>query len=150
MKVVLQSNVENLGVVGDIVRVRNGYARNYLIPRCLALQASERNVSELEHQKRQIEARRSKIEASAQEVATKLNGTSISLSRAAGEDGKLFGSVTTMDLEAALAEKGLGFSRKQILLADPIKALGDYEVSVKIHPGVEGVFKLSVVAEEAS
>lgn len=147
MKVVLQDNVENLGVVGDIVRVRDGYARNYLIPRHLALQASERNVSELEHQKRLTEARRSKIEASAQELATKVNSLSISLSRAAGEDGKLFGSVTTMDLETALTEQGLSFSRKQILLTDPIKTMGDYEVSVKVSPGVQGVFKLSVVAE---
>ena len=111
------------------------------------MQASERNVSELEHQKRLTEARRGKIEASAQELATKVNSLSISLSRAAVEDGKLFGSVTTMDLETALTEQGLSFSRKQILLTDPIKTMGDYEVSVKVHPGVQGVFKLSVVAE---
>src|SRR5947208_2798730 len=124
MQVILQENVENLGKVGDIVRVKDGYARNYLLPNRLAAPASQRNIAELEHQKRTATARRDKIKVEAEALKTKIEGAKIVLPRQVGEEEKLFGSVTSMDIEAALHAAGLAINRKQIVLSEPIKSLG--------------------------
>jgi large subunit ribosomal protein L9 len=147
MKVILQENVEALGLVGEVVKVKDGYARNYLIPRGFALPASERNVKMLEHQKRISEHRKAKVRAVAEKSLEAVEGLRIEVSRAAGDDGKLFGSVTSMDLERALREKGLQISRKQIVLSEPIKHLGDHDIAVKVHPELKATIKVTVNAE---
>src|SRR5687768_6960656 len=134
MQVILQDNIENLGKVGDIVKVKPGYARNFLIPRGLAAEASTRNVSQLEHQKRAAEAKKGKIKADAEKLAKSFEAAKLVLSRQTGEDDKLFGSVTTMDIEAGLRALGLPVDRKSINLPEPIKTLGLHEVSIKVHP----------------
>ena len=119
--VILQQDVHNLGKTGEVVKVRPGFARNYLLPNQLAAAATTNNVNRLAHEKRQAEARNAKAKAATQEIATKISGTSVSLARKTGEDGKLFGSVTTKEIEAALAEKGVVVDRRKIVLAEPIK-----------------------------
>ncbi len=146
MQVILQDNVDNLGKVGDIVKVKPGYARNYLIPKGLAAEASSRNVSQLEHQKRAAEARRGKLKADAEKLAKTIEAAKPVIARQVGEEDKLFGSVTAMDLEEALRAAGVpGISKKQIHLPEPIKALGLHEVPVKVHPEVTAKLRVNVV-----
>lgn len=143
-QVILHENLDNLGKVGDIVKVKDGYARNYLIPNGLAAIASSRNIAQLEHQKRAAEARRDKIKNQALELAKKIESTKIVLPRQVGEEDKLFGSVTSMDLEAALRSNGVDVTKKQIHLPEPIKTLGLHEVEVKIHPEVTAKVRVNV------
>ena len=146
MQVILQENIDNLGKVGDIVKVKPGYARNYLLPRGLAAEASTRNVSQLEHQKRAAQKRRDKIRIDAEKVAKAIESAKVTLARQVGEEDKLFGSVTTADIEEALRSAGIaGISRKQIHLPEPIKALGLHEVPVKVHPEVTAKVRVNVV-----
>lgn len=144
MQVILQENIDNLGKVGDIVKVKPGYARNYLLPRGLAAEASTRNVARLEHQKRAADARRNKIKNEAEKLAKAIEGAKLVLPRQVGEEDKLFGSVTTMDIEEALRAQGIAVSRKQIHLSEPIKALGLHEVPVKVHPEVTATVRVNV------
>src|SRR5579859_2788485 len=148
MQVILQENVEHLGKVGDIVKVKDGYARNYLIPNKLASLANARNVAEIEHQKRAAQARADKTKNEAEGLRARLEALKIVLARQVGEEEKLFGSVTSMDVEAALHSQGFAVTRKQIHLPDPIKALGVHEVPVKIHPEVVAKVKVSVTKAE--
>jgi len=149
MKVILTEDVATLGKLGDTVEVKKGYARNFLIPRNLAIVASSRNVKAQQHQLLDIEKKVAKALADAQTMGEKLDGVSVTLTRKAGETGRLFGSVTNMDIADALAEDGVTVDRKDIILEDPIKELGDFEVSVKLPHEVSAAIKVTVVAEAA-
>jgi large subunit ribosomal protein L9 len=149
MKLILREDVENLGKGGDLVDVKPGYGRNFLLPRGLAVAANPRNVKELEHQKSVASAKAAKLKASAQAVAKRLADTPVTLKRKVGEQDKLYGSVTALDVAEALAARGLQIDRRSIDLADPIKTLGDFEVPVKLHSEVVGKAKVKVEAEPA-
>ena len=147
MKVILKEDVSNLGKIGDMVAVADGYGRNYLLPRGLAVEASTRNVKILEHQKKVIKAKIQKQKSGAELLANKLSSVSCTVAKKAGEEDKLFGSVTTKDIEEALKTEGFSIDRKQILLEEPIKRLGVYSVTIKIHPEVTTEVKVWVVKE---
>ncbi len=136
MRVILQENVENLGKTGDIVRVKDGYARNFLVPNGLAVMADERNVKRLEHQKRVAAARAAKLMLAARELAEKLNNHGITVTKEAGEDNKLFGSVTARDIVEALTADGFEVERRQIEIDEPIRSLGVKHVKISLHPEV--------------
>jgi len=146
MKVILKENVETLGHIGDIVKVAPGYARNYLLPKGLAIEATEKNAKALDHALRQMAYKKNKIMEAAKSLAEKLEGLAIELFHQAGEEGKLFGSVTNMEIAAFLKGKGFEIDRKTILLVEPIKSLGDYTVPVKIAQEVTANLKVSVKA----
>ncbi len=133
MKVILQETVENLGYIGDVLDVADGYARNYLIPRNKALLANPRNVKTLEHAKRVTAAKAKKVSQGVQEVADRLSKVSLTFSVKTGKEGKLFGSVTTKDIEEALREKGFEVDRRRIQLSQPIKELGTSIIGIKLH-----------------
>jgi len=144
MKVILKENIETLGNIGDIVKVAPGYARNYLVPKGYAVEATTRNAKALEHTKRQMEYKKNKVLESAKNLLEKIEATPLTLVHQAGEADKLFGSVTNMELAEALKNRGLEIDRKIILLSDPIKSLGEYEVPVKLHPDVIATLKVVV------
>ena len=148
MKVILISDVENVGAAGDVKEVKNGLARNYLIPRKLAIRASESNLKAWAKKIEAFRLRKSEILENAKSLAEKLGGVEISIPARSGENGRLFGSVTSQNISDALGEKGFELSRKDIVLDSSIKALGDYEVTVKIHQDVTQQIKVSVVEEE--
>lgn len=147
MKVILREDVENLGRAGDIVKVADGYGRNYLIPKRLAVQADVRNVRALEHDRRVIEARAKKIRKSAEELGAKLSTLSLTIPAKAGEEGKLFGAVTSRDIAEALDSAGVTVDRKLVLLPEPIKQVGEYKVKVKAGTDITPEISVSVVAE---
>ena len=150
MKVILTEYVPNLGKTGDIVTVADGYARNYLIPNALGLRASTDNVHRLEHDKRIVSSKLAKEKAAAGDLASALKSFACTIEKSVGENNRLYGSVTNMDIEDKLHEAGFEHvSRRQIVLDKPIKELGDYEVAVKIHPEVTATIKVSVVAKAA-
>lgn len=148
MKVILKENIETLGHIGDIVKVAPGYARNYLIPKGFALEATSRNAKALEHAKRQMEYKRNKVLEQARNLAEKIQGSAVTLQHNAGEGDKLFGSVTNMELAEVLKQRGIEVDRKKILLAEPIKHLGEYDVPVKIHPEVTATLKVIITKAE--
>jgi large subunit ribosomal protein L9 len=147
VKLILREDVENLGKVGDVVDVAGGYGRNYLLPRGLAVKASTKNLKEQEHQKKLIQARLERQKKDAQELAGSLDSVSCTIARKTGEEEKLYGSVTSRDIEQALKEEGVAIDRKRILLEEPIKKLGVYTVPVKLHTEVTGNIKVWVVKE---
>jgi large subunit ribosomal protein L9 len=147
MKLILREDVENLGRGGDVVDVKPGYGRNFLLPRGLAVAANTRNLREIEHQKAVATAKAAKLKASAEAVAKRLAETPITLKRKAGEQDKLFGSVTAIDIAEALSARGLQLDRRSIDLPEPIKTVGDFEVPVKLHHDVVGKAKVKVEAE---
>ena len=147
MKLILREDVYNLGKGGELVEVKPGYGRNYLIPRGLAVPANPKNIREVEHQKAVAAAKAAKLKASAQAVAKRLSETPVALARKVGEQDKLYGSVTAMDIAEALAARGLEIDRRSIDLAEPIKTVGDHEVPVKLHREVVGKAKVKVQAE---
>jgi len=147
MKVILREDIENLGRAGDIVKVADGYGRNYLIPKRLAVQADVRNVRALEHDRRVIEARTKKTRKSAEELGAKLSTLSLTIPAKAGEEGKLFGAVTSRDIAEALDSAGVTVDRKLVLLAEPIKQVGEYKVKVKAGTDIAPEISVSVVAE---
>lgn len=146
MKVILKENIESLGHIGDIVKVAPGYARNYLVPKGFAIEATEKNAKALEHDKRQLAYKKNKALESARGLAAKLEGLAIELVHQAGEEGKLFGSVTNMEIAAFLTQKGFDIDRKKIVLAESIKQVGDFSVPVKIHPEISATLKVTVRA----
>ncbi|MBV9948098.1 MAG: 50S ribosomal protein L9 [Myxococcales bacterium] len=146
MQVILQQEVDKLGKSGDLVRVRPGYARNFLLPRELAVPATSAAVRRIEHEKAVALVRADKAKKEARDVATQLGTLAIKIERKAGDDGKLFGSVTSKDIEAAVHAKGVALDRKRIQLADPIKSTGTYDVPVKLVSDVIAVLKVEVVA----
>jgi len=146
MKLILQENIEHLGQIGDIVKVAPGYARNYLLPKGLAIEATEKNAKALDHAKRQLAYKKNKALEAAKNLVAKLEALTIELTHQAGEEGKLFGSVTNMEIAAFLKDNGFDVDRKKIVLAEPIKQLGEYTVPVKIHPEIAATLKVKVSA----
>lgn len=146
MKVILNENIETLGHIGDIVKVAPGYARNYLLPKKLAVLATEGNAKALDHITRQMIYKKNKALESAKNLVAKLEALSIVLTHKAGEEGKLFGAVTNMDIATFLKANGFDIDRKSIVLADAIKHTGEYSVAVKIHPEVAATIKITVAA----
>jgi large subunit ribosomal protein L9 len=146
MKVILSHDVDALGRVGDIVNVRNGYARNFLLPRGLCMPANEENQAALAHHKRVLDKKRAALLAEAKKVAASIEKTSVTVTKQVGEDEKIFGSVTTAELEQLLAAEGIKVSRKDITILDDIKKVGVYGAQVKLHSDVNAKFKVWVVA----
>src|SRR6266545_5500281 len=147
MKLILREDVENLGKGGDLVDVKPGYGRNFLLPRGLAVTANPRNVKELEHQKSVATAKAAKLKASAQAVAKRLAETPVTLKRKVGEQDKLYGSVTSLDIAEALAARGLQPDRRSISLSEPLNTIGEFEVPVKLHSEVVGKAKVKIEPE---
>jgi len=143
-KVLLQADVDNLGSGGEIVKVRPGFARNFLLPRGLAVPATANNLARVEELKKAAAERKAAELVHAQELAKKLEGSSVKITRAAGAEGKMFGSVTSKDIGDAFEKLGVEFDRKKIHLAEPIKALGTYEVPLKLHSNVTVTLKVEV------
>lgn len=148
MKVILTQEVSNLGSIGEIVNVRNGYARNFLLPRGLAAVANEANQAQLAHHKRVLEKRREKALAEAKSLAAKIEKVSVTVAKQVGEDEKIFGSVTTGELEELLKAEGVDVSKKEISLLDEVKKVGVYSAQVKLHKDVVAKFKVWVVAQQ--
>lgn len=147
MKIILQEDVHNLGRMGDVVTVAEGYARNFLIPKKLAVEANMKNINALEHEKRKVEEKAKKIRTTAQTLSEKISSLSLTMTAKAGEEERLFGAVTTMDIAEALKKEGYEIDKKKILLDEPIKRLGTFAVSVKIHPEVTTTLNVTVVGE---
>ena len=147
MEVILKEDVANLGKIGEVVRVRDGYARNFLMPRGLVLEANKKNLKTFEHHKKIVGDQKQKIMRQAQAVGDHLNGVSLVIPMKVGEEGKLFGSVTNIHIEKALRAKGLNVDRRKIQLAEPIKNAGDYDVPVRLSADLTVPLKVSVVSD---
>jgi large subunit ribosomal protein L9 len=148
MEVILKEDIVNIGKIGEVVRVRDGYARNYLLPRGLVLIANKKNLKTFEHQKKLVADQKQKITRQAQAVSDQLAGVSLTISMRTGEEGRLFGSVTNIQIEKALKAKGLDVDRRKIHLNEPIKTLGEYEIPIRLTADVTVPLKLSVVSED--
>jgi large subunit ribosomal protein L9 len=144
IQVILQQDLKNLGKSGELVRVRPGYARNYLIPRSLAAPATAHNVKQVEHQQRLSAAVAAKVRGEATTLADKISAVTVTITRKIGEEDRLFGSVTTKDIATALKEKGFDVDRKKIELAEPIRTAGTFPVTVKLLGDVTATFKVEV------
>lgn len=147
MEVILKEDIANVGKIGDVVRVRDGYARNYLLPRGLVLVANKKNLRTYEHQKKVVADQKQKIVRGAQSVAEELAGVSLVIPMKTGEEGRLFGSVTNIQIEKALKAKGLDVDRRKIQLSEPIKTAGDHEVAIRLSADLTVPLKVSVVPE---
>ncbi|MFZ6017211.1 MAG: 50S ribosomal protein L9 [Nitrospirota bacterium] len=147
MQVILKDNVRNLGEMGQIVNVAKGYARNFLIPRGLAVEADTKNIKSLEHEKRIIQEKARKMKDSAQDIAGRISAMTLTIKARAGEEEKLFGSITTMDIAETLQKEGIEIDRKKISLEEPIKRLGFYTVNIKVHPQVSAHLNIQVIPE---
>jgi len=148
MQVILKEDVEKLGQMGQIVEVKRGYARNFLIPKDIALEATPNNLKQLEHQKRLVSSRIKKVQKASETAADKLNQTTVKLFHLAGEEEKLFGAVTTMEIADALKEQGIEIDKRKIVMDEPIKRLGEYQVVVKLPASVTASVKVIVAAKE--
>ena len=148
MKVILTTEIESLGLEGDQVNVAKGYARNYLIPKGFALEATLQNIKMIEMQKKKIDERRLKAKEDAEQVKDLIKEKVITIKQKAGEEEKLYGSVTTMDIAEELEKAGITLDRRKIVLDSPIKTLGEYDVTIKLHPNVTGTLKVIVIAED--
>jgi len=150
MNVILTENIKGLGNMGEVVKVKPGYARNFLLPNKLAVEASSRNLNELEHHRRQLTRKAEKLSQEAAAIKGRIEAFECVIAHRAGEEGKLFGSVTSMEIEAELAAKGIAIDRRKIQLEQPIKTLGEHDVEIKLNAGVTATLKVKVVsAEEA-
>ncbi|MGH7916228.1 MAG: 50S ribosomal protein L9 [Candidatus Binataceae bacterium] len=147
LQLILNEEVANLGRPGDVVKVRAGYARNYLLPRQLAVEANPRNLRAFEHDKRLAMMKREAKRTQAAQLKERLEAIALTIRAHAGEEGKLFGSVTNIDVERALREQGVEIERRKIMLPEPIKQLGEFTVTVRLELEVEAGLKLTVVAE---
>ena len=148
MQVILREDLDNLGKSGEVVNVKEGYGRNYLLPRGLAVHATADDVSRVAHEKRVIAARAAKLSKELQSEADRLGQLTVSIARAVGDEDKLFGSVTSRDIAEALAEQKVTVDAKKIHLDEPLKALGLTEVSIKLGQGVTAKIKVWVVKKE--
>jgi large subunit ribosomal protein L9 len=147
MEVILREHVDNLGRRGEVVKVADGYARNYLLPRKLALIATDGNKKQIERERVKFDAKEAEEQKVAGSLAERLAKVEIEISRKVGETEALYGSVTTSDVAAALESKGLEIDRRKIQLQEPIKKLGEYEIPVKLHREVTTKIKVRVIAE---
>jgi large subunit ribosomal protein L9 len=148
MQVILREDVDKLGKIGDLVKVKNGYARNYLVPMKKAIEATPKNLRAMEHARKMVADRMRKLKKEAAADADKIKALSVTIKAKAGEEGKLFGSVTTMDIAEAAKAQGVTIDKRRIVLEEPIKRLGDFAVPVKLHADVVAELKVTVVAEE--
>lgn len=148
MEVILKEDILHLGKMGEVVNVRDGYARNYLLPRGLVLMANKKNLKGFEHQKRVIAEQRERVLKQVEALSEKLGLVSLTIPVRTGEEGKLFGSVTNIDIERALREKGFDLERRKIHLVEPIKTVGDFEVPIRLAADVTATVKVSVVSED--
>ncbi|MGO9379719.1 MAG: 50S ribosomal protein L9 [Dissulfurispiraceae bacterium] len=147
MKVILKADVKDLGRIGEVVNVKDGFARNYLVPQGLAAEASTKNVKALEHEKRKIQEMARKVKTGAAGLAEKIAAAKVTIKAKSGEEDKLFGSVTSMDIAEALKAEGIEVDKKKIHLDEPIKRLGEYTVSIKLHSEVSAQLNVQVVPE---
>jgi large subunit ribosomal protein L9 len=147
LQVILNEDVPNLGRTGDVVKVRAGFARNYLLPRQLAVEANQKNIREFEHNKRLSMLKRERQKSHALTLKEKIEALALVIKARAGEEGKLFGSVTNIDIERALREKGFDIERRKIQLPEPLKRLGDFQVAIRLEAEVEASLKVEVAAE---
>lgn len=150
MRIILREDIYNLGKSGEVVDVKDGYARNYLLPRQLAMLANSTAVRQLEHERGVIEARQKKLKGVADEQAKKLGNAAVKIVRKVGEQAKLFGSVTALDIAEALLALGHKLERRLIHLPEPIKAVGEYTVEARLHRDVTAHIKVEVVGEAAA
>ncbi len=149
MEVILLENVPSLGKAGDIVQVAVGYGRNFLVPKKLAMEATPQNIRIWEQQREVFRHKKSKELERAREEAQRIESISFTIRRTAGESEKLFGSVTSLDLQKALQEKGIVVDRKKILLPHPLKKLGSYSIPIKLHPEVTAQMNIQIVSDKA-
>jgi large subunit ribosomal protein L9 len=147
MEVILREHVDNLGKRGEIVKVADGYARNYLLPRKLALPATEGNRKHVERERKIVESREAQEKSQAEAVAARLVTVDITIARRVGETEQLYGSVTAADIMEFLKEKGFEVDRRKLILPEPIKAIGDHDVPLKLHREVTVPLKVHVVKE---
>lgn len=148
MKIILREHVDNLGERGKVVSVRPGYARNFLLPKGLAYLATPGNIKQLEHQRRVWASRDLHEQKDAEALAARLAQLELVVTHKAGESGTLYGSVTSTEIATLLAQRGVELDRRKLEISEPIKALGEYEIRVRLHPKVAGHFSLHVRAEE--
>ena len=148
MQVILRGSLENLGGAGDVVNVKPGYARNYLIPQGLAFEATDANVRRIDREKAQVVKRANEDLQGARQRAAAFEGVSVTFTARAGEEGKLFGSITNADIAEKLAEQGIEVDRKQIQIDEPIKALGVFSVPIRLHAEVRPELKVWVIKED--
>jgi len=147
MKVILKSDVKDLGRMGEVVNVKDGFARNFLVPHGLAAEANTKNLKAFEHEKRKIQELAKKVMAGASDMAERIAAAKVTIHAKAGEEDKLFGSVTSMDIADALKASGIEVDKKKIVLEEPIKRLGDYAVTIKLHAEVSAQLNVQVVPE---
>lgn len=147
MKIILNQSVENLGKAGDIAKVADGYARNYLIPKGLASEADSRNIKAFEHQKKRIMIQAEKDRKKAEELSAKLASVTCTIARRSGEQDKLFGSVGAKDIQEALSLLGFEIDKRNIVLDEPFKSLGEFPVVIKTGSGATAEIKVAVVPE---
>jgi|TARA_B100002052_G_scaffold187741_1_gene171118 large subunit ribosomal protein L9 len=145
MEIILLDKIDNLGNVGDVVRVKPGYARNYLFPKGLAVRSSKRNIAFVEEKRKNIELKIAKKEQASQAIFDSLKNVEILMEVEVGENDKLFGSVTTMDLQKALNDQNIEIEKQDILLDNPIKSLGVYDIPIKVTPSLKQNIKVNVV-----
>ena len=145
LQVILQSDVDNVGKSGELVKVRPGFARNFLIPRSLAVPATTAAINRINHEKAVALAKAEKNKAGARELAKQIDALKITLARPVGEDDKLFGSVTAKEIENEAKKQGVALDRKKMQLAEPLKALGSFEIPVKLMTDVTATLKVEVV-----
>jgi large subunit ribosomal protein L9 len=148
MQVILREDIDKLGKIGDLVKVADGYARNFLVPNKKAIEATPKNLNAMEHAKKMVSDRLRKLKKEAAAEADTIKALSITIKAKTGEEGKLFGSVTTMDIAEAARAQGVVIDKRKISLEEPIKRLGDYTITVKLHADITADFKVSVIAEE--
>lgn len=147
MKVIILEDIARLGKTGDVVTVKEGYARNFLIPNGKAKEATPGNMKMLDALKKKAAAEHAKVVSGAQAIADRISAMSLTIEAQAGEEEKLFGSVSNDDISAALAQEGVSVDKKDIIIDEPIKKLGSYQVSVKLHPEVKAILRIWVVAK---
>ena len=148
MKIILLKDMDDLGLEGDIINVKTGYARNYLIPRDFALEANERNIKLIESKRKKIEIRKLKAKEDAVKISEQVADMKITIAQKVGEEDKLYGSVTSMDIASEMEKMGMSIDRRKIILEKPIKNLGEYTIPIKIYPGVTGSINVAVVPEQ--
>lgn len=148
MQVILRDRLDNLGNAGEIVNVKPGYARNYLIPKGLAYAATDANVKRMERERANVDRAAAETLQAARQQASSLEGVSVTFTARAGDEGRLFGSITNSDIAEKLSEQGIEIDRRQILLDEPIKELGVASVAIRLHPEVRPEIKVWVIKEE--
>ena len=149
MQVILKEDVHNLGRAGELVKVKPGFGRNYLIPQGKAVVATASNVKQIEHEKKLIAAKQAQLSKDAQAMSDRLASIEVQIERQVGEEDKLFGSVTSRDIESALKDKGVTIDHKKVHMPEPIKTIGYHTVEIKLGTGVTGKIKVVVVPKQA-